>query len=103
MLWHSYPLRLFGILRIDAKKPFFVLEEGLKTLRAKNPSFEPPQNGVDKLQNGDAHAHITHWCTLVEDVRTAVQETSDFLVPVQQLLDRVYQEQDKGKALQFAV
>jgi hypothetical protein len=63
-------------LRIDAKKPFFILEEGLKTLRGEPPPFEPPQNG-------DAHTHIAHWCTLVEDVRTAVQHQSDFLLPAQ--------------------
>jgi hypothetical protein len=36
----------------------------------------------------------------VEDVRTAVQENSDFLVPVQQLLERVNQEKDREEALQ---
>jgi hypothetical protein len=29
-----------------------------------------------------------------------VQENSDFLVPVQQLLEKVYLEKDRGKALQ---
>jgi hypothetical protein len=38
-------------------------------------------------------------CTLVEDVRTAVQENSDFLVPVQRLLDRVNREKGKATAL----
>jgi len=88
------------ILRIDAKNPFFVLEEGLRTLRGEYPPFESPQTGVDKPRNGDAQAHITRWCTLVEDVRTAVQHQSDFLAPVQQLLARVNQEQGRGHALQ---
>jgi hypothetical protein len=91
------------ILRIDAKTPFFVLEEGLKTLRGEYPAFEPPHNGVDKAQNGDAHAHITRWCTLVEDVRTAVQENSDFLGPVQQFLTKINLGKGRGKALQPAM
>jgi hypothetical protein len=37
--------------------------------------------------------------TLVEDVRTAVQANSDFLVPVQRLLDRVNREKGKATAL----
>jgi hypothetical protein len=82
------------ILRIDAKKPFFVLEEGLKTLHAKYPSFEPPQNGEDKPQHGDAHAHIPRWCGLVDDVRTAVQENSDFFVPMRWLFERLHQKKD---------
>ena len=41
-------------------------------------------------------AAVRHACTLVEAVRTAVKENSDFLVPVQRLLYRVNRE--KGKA-----
>jgi DNA invertase Pin-like site-specific DNA recombinase len=85
------------ILRIDAKKPFSILEEGLQTLRGEPPPFEPPHHGVGKPPNGDGQAHITRWCTLVDDVRTAVQHQSDFLAPVQQLLARVNQEQDTIK------
>ena len=80
------------ILRIDAKKPFFVLEEGLKILHAEYPPFEPPQNGTGKLQMGNSRKHIARWCTLVEDVRIAVQHQSDFLVPGQRLLERLNHE-----------
>ena len=48
-------------------------------------------------------AAFRHTCTLVEDVRTAVQHQSDFLVPVQQLLTRVHPEKGKEKTLQLAM
>ena len=54
-------------------------------------------------QKTACRAAFRHACTLVEDIRTAVQEQSDFLAPVQQLLDRVSQEKDRDQALQLAV
>jgi len=54
-------------------------------------------------QKTACRAAFRHECTLVEDVRTAVQENSDFLIPVQRLLDRVNQEKDRDKAFQLAV
>ena len=48
-------------------------------------------------------AAFRHACTLVEDVRTAVQENSDFLLPVQRLLEKVSPEKDRGKVLKSAV
>jgi hypothetical protein len=44
-------------------------------------------------------AAFRHACTLVEDVRTAVQGNSNFLVPVQRLLDRVNRKKGKATAL----
>jgi DNA invertase Pin-like site-specific DNA recombinase len=67
------------ILRIDAKKPFVILEEGLKTLRAKTPQFEPPINGSVKPQNRNVPPQNPCWCTLVDDVRTAVAENMEIL------------------------
>ena len=73
---------------IEAKKPFVVLGEGLKTLQHEFSPFEPPQNGVTKPQHNEAQLHRPRWGTYVDDVRTAVAETSHFLEPVQQLLDK---------------
>src|SRR5262252_5772430 len=66
--------------------------------RASGSSVPRPYN-----QKTAYRATFRHDCTLVEDVRTAVQEQSDFLMPVQQLLARINQEQDRDQALQHAV
>jgi hypothetical protein len=52
----------------------------------------------NRLQGG-----FSYECGLVEDVRTAVQENSDFLVPVQQLLERIHQDNGRDQVLQHAV
>ena len=78
------------ILRIDAKKPFVVLGEGLKTLQNALPLFEPPQHGIAKPQNAATQTHRPLWWTWLDDVRTAVKENKDFLAPVQQLLEKKY-------------
>ena len=48
-------------LRIEAKKPFFVLEEGLKTLAGENVPFEPPENGSTEAQKWDSGAQSPRW------------------------------------------
>ena len=49
-------------LRIEAAKPFVVLEEGLTELRHSVAPFEPPNSGlVDGTSNHSAK-HITQWC-----------------------------------------
>jgi len=49
-------------LTIEAKKPFFILEEGLQALRGENVPFEPPNGGSTKPLKGDSQVHITRWC-----------------------------------------
>ncbi len=48
-------------LCIEAKKPFFVLEEGLKTLAGENASFEPQENGSTEAQKWDSGAQSPRW------------------------------------------
>jgi hypothetical protein len=69
-----------------------------KTRRSSGSSVHYPRN-----QKTACLAAFRHTCTLVEDVRTAVQENSDFLIPVQQLLDRVNHKQDTAQELKVGV
>ena len=76
------------ILRIDAKKPFVVLKEGLQMFHGAPPPLEPLNYGRAQPQNGATPTHVPRWCTIVEDVRTALSETKDISVPVQKLLEK---------------
>jgi DNA invertase Pin-like site-specific DNA recombinase len=57
-------------LRLEFKKPFFIIEKGLNALPPGNPRLEPADFAVVKPKNEVLAARIPQWLGIVEDVRT---------------------------------
>lgn len=66
---------------IEAKKPFVILEEGIKNLRTENQPLEPPKNGFPSLKDKGFSINIPSWCALVDDVRTLMWENEEVEIP----------------------
>ena len=60
------------ILSIQAAKPFYVLEQGLRNIPGAGEKFEPPENRSGKPPKANTDAVDPRWCGLVEGVRTSL-------------------------------
>lgn len=68
-------------LFIEAKRPFLIIEEGLKVLAPENLGLEPPGNGSLRPRFDLSLSQIRLWWAQVENVRTFFLENRDFEVP----------------------
>lgn len=66
-------------LRLELKKPFFIIEKGLNALPSENMRFEPRDFAVVKPKNEVLATRIPYWLPIVEDVRTYFQKTTEYI------------------------
>ncbi len=66
-------------LRLDFKKPFFIIEKGLNAVSAKKLRLEPLNYAVVKPKNEVLATQITRWLPIVEDVRTYFKKATEYI------------------------